>query len=57
MKLIGDTHEIELARANCEEHGMTLEEAVATFIHHIAVSNDLTMFEEWRNEELNIDEA
>lgn len=57
MKIIGDEREIELAKANCREHGMILEEAVSAFIHHIAVSDDLTMTEEWRNEELNIDEA
>lgn len=49
--------EYELAQAKCQEQGITLTEAVSAWIHHIAVFDDLTMIEEWRNEELNIDEA
>lgn len=49
--------DVRLAKAVCEEHHCTLEEAMAAFVHHIAVTDSLTMIEEWRNEELNIDEA
>lgn len=57
VKLDVPEEEIRLAQAACKEHHCTLDEVISAFVHHIAITDNLTMIEEWRQEELNIDEA